>query len=81
MNGTGLSDDFKDLILRLFSYEGDERPNVEAIRNHPWMQSATFDMEATRAQLLQKLAQKTQSKAASEPATKPVKVKRSAAMV
>jgi len=45
------------------------------------MQSTTFDMEATRAQLLEKLAQKTQDKASSAPATKPVKVKRSAAMV
>ena len=51
-NGTNLSEDFKDLILKLFSYNGAERPTIEQIRAHPWMQSETFDMEATRTQLL-----------------------------
>lgn len=59
VNGTGLSDDFKDLILKFFSYEGDMRPTIEQIRAHPWMQSATFDFEATRTQLLTTLAQKS----------------------
>lgn len=83
VNGTGLSDDFKNLILKLFSYEGDERPNIEQIRAHPWMQSATFDYESTRTQLLATLAQKSarQQAAAAQPMTKPVKVKRSAPMV
>jgi serine/threonine protein kinase len=35
--GQNLSDDFKDLILKLFSYDGKDRPTVEEIRNHPWM--------------------------------------------
>jgi serine/threonine protein kinase len=56
VNGTGLSADFKDLILKFFSYDGNLRPNVEQIRTHPWMQSATFDFEATRAKLLTTLA-------------------------
>ena len=83
VNGAGLSEDFKDLIIQLFSYEGDSRPQVEAIRNHPWMQSSTFDFEATRTQLLQTLSTKqSNSQAASaEPMTRPVKVKRSAPMV
>ena len=51
-NGTNLSEDFKDLILKLFSYNGAERPTIEQIRAHPWMQTETFDMEATRTQLL-----------------------------
>merc|ERR1711881_264411 len=58
VNGSGLSEDFKDLILQLFSYNGDSRPQVDAIRNHPWMQSSTFNYEATREQLLRTLAQK-----------------------
>lgn len=37
VNGTGLSEDFKDLILKLFSYNGAERPTIEQIRAHPWM--------------------------------------------
>ena len=56
VNGTGLSDDFKDLILKFFAYEGDQRPTIEQIRAHPWMNSATFDFEATRSQLLTTLA-------------------------
>ena len=83
VNGTGLSEDFKDLILALFSYDGDSRPQVEQIRNHPWMQSSTFNYEATRAELLQTLGTKqaTAQAAAAQPMTKPVKVKRSAPMV
>ena len=61
VNGNGLSEDFKDLILRFFSYNGDQRPTIEQIKNHPWMNSSTFDFEATRQKLLTTLAQKQQS--------------------
>merc|ERR1711990_3491 len=83
VNGTDLSEDFKDLILQLFSYNGDSRPQVDAIRNHPWMQSSTFNFEATREQLLRTLATKQRDAqiASAEPMTRPVKVKRSAPMV
>jgi len=58
VNGVGLSDEFKDLILRFFSYDGEARPTIDQIRAHPWMHSQTFDFETTRADLLAKLAQK-----------------------
>ena len=61
VNGTGLSEDFKDLILKFFSYNGNDRPTIEAIKAHPWMNAAGFDFEATRSQLLTALAQKQQS--------------------
>merc|ERR1712080_347609 len=32
VNGTGLSSDFKDMILKLFSYEGSKRSTVETTR-------------------------------------------------
>lgn len=32
-----LSDEFKDLMMRMFAYEGSQRPTIEEIRNHPWM--------------------------------------------
>merc|ERR1719240_1977231 len=82
VNGTNLSAEFKDMILRFFSYNGNERPTIEQLKAHPWMNSPTFDFEATRQTLLTRLAQKqaTQSKPAEEM-TKPVRVKRSAAMV
>jgi serine/threonine protein kinase len=34
---SGLSDEFRDLIVKMFSYKGDERPSAAEIRNHPWM--------------------------------------------
>lgn len=37
--GQNLSPEFKDLIIKMFSYEGKNRPTVDEIRAHPWMQS------------------------------------------
>ena len=80
VNGTGLSDDFKDLILKFFSYNGADRPSIEDIRAHPWMNSPTFNYEQTRVNLLTTLAAKQQAAQQAQPAQKPVKVRRSAAM-
>lgn len=80
VNGTNLSDDFKDLILRFFCYNGEERPTIEQIRAHPWMNSNTFDLESTRNSLLETLATKQAASQQAQPASKPVKVRRSAAM-
>lgn len=38
VGGQSLSEEFKDLILKIFSYDGKKRPTVEEIMNHPWMQ-------------------------------------------
>jgi serine/threonine protein kinase len=46
--GQNLSDDFKDLIIKMFSYNGEERPTIEQIRGHSWMQK-DFDMKAIRS--------------------------------
>lgn len=55
--GQNLSDDFKDLILKLFSYNGKDRPTVADIRAHPWM--AGFDgMKQVRHDILTELAEK-----------------------
>lgn len=35
--GENLSPDFKDLILKMFSYDGSKRPSVKDIAEHPWM--------------------------------------------
>ena len=37
-NQRNLSPEFKDLILKFFAYEGDQRPTIEQVRSHPWMQ-------------------------------------------
>lgn len=64
VNGKNLSDDFKDLILKFFSHNGEDRPTIEQVRAHPWMQADTFDFEGTRTNLLNTLAQKQQAKPA-----------------
>ena len=43
VNGTGLSTEFKDLTLRLFSYDPSQRMTLDQLRAHPWLQSTTFD--------------------------------------
>lgn len=35
--GEGLSDDFKDLIIRMLSYEPEKRPTIQQLKEHPWM--------------------------------------------
>lgn len=40
VQGNYLSESCRDLIQKLFSYNPDERPNLEEIRNHPWMTSS-----------------------------------------
>jgi serine/threonine protein kinase len=63
VGGTKLSDDFKDLILKIFSYDGKKRPTVEEIRQHPWMQKP-FSVKDNRKFLMEKLQEKRSSKTA-----------------
>jgi serine/threonine protein kinase len=44
VGGQNLSPEFKDLILKMFSYDGSKRPTVEQLKSHPWMQKP-FDMK------------------------------------
>jgi len=37
VGGQNLTPEFKDLILKMFSYDGTKRPTVEELKNHPWM--------------------------------------------
>ena len=32
-----LSAEFKDLIIKMFAYDGSQRPTIDEIRTHPWM--------------------------------------------
>jgi len=82
VNGEGLSNEFKDLILGLFQFDGSKRPSLDDIRNHPWLNKPGFDYEATRQQLLAQVASK-QTPAQTQadmPMQKPVKVNRSSAV-
>ena len=48
VNGGALSTSFKDLILKLFSYDGADRLSIQQIREHEWMNDQNYDKEATR---------------------------------
>jgi serine/threonine protein kinase len=54
VGGQNLSEDFKDLILRIFSYDGKKRPTVEELRNHPWMQKP-YSVKLQRQQIQESL--------------------------
>lgn len=45
VNGQGLSADFKDMILKLFSYNGSDRYTVDQLKAHPWLNKPGFNME------------------------------------
>lgn len=49
--GENLSDEFKDLIISMFARDGKDRPTLEQIKAHPWMQGKLND-QATRQSLL-----------------------------
>lgn len=56
--GQNLSSDFKDLIIKMFSYDGKKRPTVDQIRAHPWMANHNVDMKQTRHDILTELQEK-----------------------
>ena len=46
VNGkTSLTDSFKELILQLFSYDGNNRPTIDQIRAHEWMSDPSYNHE------------------------------------
>jgi len=56
--GQNLSDDFKDLIIKMFSFNGKDRPTIKQIREHPWMSSTTYDMKQVRHDILSEISEK-----------------------
>jgi len=52
--GQNLSADFKDLIIKMFSYDGKQRPTIDEIRAHPWMQ-ANVNLKEIRHDILVQL--------------------------
>ena len=55
--GEHLSNDFKDLIIQMFSYDPESRLTIEKIKQHPWMQ-APFDIKTVRDEILENLESK-----------------------
>jgi len=56
--GQALSEEFKDLIIKMFAYKGGDRLSTQEIRNHPWMSNKPFDFKQTRANILEDLTSK-----------------------
>lgn len=48
VGGESLSSDFKDLMIKIFNYEGKSRPTIEEIKKHPWLNDSKYDMKSTR---------------------------------
>ena len=55
VDGLSLSRNFKDLIVRLLAYNPAERPSINAIRNSPYLQEASYNPERTHSHLLKKV--------------------------
>merc|ERR1712070_795487 len=51
-----LSPEFKDLIIKMFSYNGNERPTIAQIREHPWMSGEKPNTEKIRSDIIEELA-------------------------
>jgi serine/threonine protein kinase len=52
--GQKLSNDFKDLIIKMFAYEGKDRPTLAEIADHPWVK-ADCKVKSVQNDLLNKL--------------------------
>jgi len=63
VGGQNLSPEFKDLILKMFSYDGSKRPTIDQLKNHPWMLKP-MDMKMQRASILEKLQEQRSAKTA-----------------
>ena len=51
VRGESLSPEFKDLIVKMLSYNGKDRPTIQQIESHPWY-TKPFDVEQTKERLL-----------------------------
>jgi len=52
--GKRFSDEFKDLLLRMISYDPSQRPTIEEIQNHPWMQKE-FEQVKAKEEIISKI--------------------------
>lgn len=61
VGGNNLSDEFKDLILKMFSYDGNKRPTIAELKEHPWIKKP-FSVKLTRSSIMDKLNEKRMEK-------------------
>ena len=63
VGGQNLSNEFKDLILRIFSFDGSKRPTIAELKAHPWV-NKPFSVKMTRASIMERLQEKRSQKTA-----------------
>ena len=63
VGGNSLTEEFKDLILRMFSYDPTKRPTVDELKSHPWM-NLKLDIKESRRNLQAKLHEARSQKTA-----------------
>jgi len=61
VGGSNLSDEFKDLILKMFSYDGSKRPTIAELKEHPWIKKP-FSVKLTKSFIMDKLNEKRMEK-------------------
>merc|ERR1712159_698527 len=59
--GENLSDDFKDLVLKMFNYDGKKRPTIEELKNHPWMQTP-YNVKSVKESIMERLTERRTAK-------------------
>lgn len=86
-NGHSLTPEFKDLVLKLFSFDGDARPTMEDFRSHPWMNppaTSTYDPERARTHLKAEHSRRKNAKASrgqADSSSVPRTITRTAAII
>lgn len=61
VGGNNLSDEFKDLILKMFSYDASKRPTIAQLKAHPWI-NKPFSVKLTRSFIMDRLNEKRSEK-------------------
>ena len=59
--GESLSDEFKDLVLKMFSYDPAKRPTVTELKNHPWMQTP-YNVKSVKESIMDRLTERRTAK-------------------
>lgn len=57
VRGKDLSDEFKDLILKMVSYDAGKRPTISELKEHPWIKTP-ISIELIRSKIKDKLNEK-----------------------
>lgn len=72
--GKDLSNEFKDLIVKMFSYDPSKRPTVKEIADHPWMK-VEINVAKVQSRLLNELTEKRSANTSATSGTTPQDVR------